>query len=201
VFEGEVTVSAVVEDHKIWLEIKDTGAGIDEQDMLDIFSPFEQGLNTENGVGLGTGLGLAVTRQLIELHGENIEVSSKKERGTTVKFSLPRTKEISALNESQVTSDVVKTKALAGSYDEQGVSHNTENYNISEQPSTSERLANSSYNILLVDDEPINRKVLANTLLMRGYKVTVCSSGKEALGHLLECKATNTLSNTKNDCL
>jgi signal transduction histidine kinase/DNA-binding response OmpR family regulator len=69
------------------IAVKDTGIGISEKILSRVFQPFEQ---AERGTQGGLGLGLAITKSLVELHSGEIEVTSAGEgRGTTVKVTLP----------------------------------------------------------------------------------------------------------------
>ncbi|MGH7926182.1 MAG: two-component system sensor histidine kinase NtrB, partial [Candidatus Binatia bacterium] len=66
----------------IWVEIADDGAGIDEETLPHVFSPF---FTTKNS---GTGLGLATCYRIVNEHGGIIRVESAKRKGTTFKVSL-----------------------------------------------------------------------------------------------------------------
>ena len=68
--------------------IKDTGVGIPKGHQDKIFYRFYQSAKNEDGVA-SSGIGLAITKELIELHGGNIEVDSKEGKGTTFTFHLP----------------------------------------------------------------------------------------------------------------
>ena len=65
--------------------VRDTGAGIPEEDLDKIFEPF---FSTKE-VGKGTGLGLSICYGIIEAHGGRIEVESKVSEGTTFRVILP----------------------------------------------------------------------------------------------------------------
>ena len=78
------------------IAVSDTGAGIGEDQINEIFEPFRQG-NINEYVG-GTGLGLSICRKMIELMGGRIEVESKPGVGTTFHISLP---DIEAANDSE----------------------------------------------------------------------------------------------------
>lgn len=74
----------------ICVSIKDNGIGLTENDINRIFSPFEQTENSLSRKYDGTGLGLTLTRQLVELHGGRIWVESKGEgKGANFQFTLP----------------------------------------------------------------------------------------------------------------
>jgi len=75
-----------------WLHIcvKDTGIGIKAEDLGRLFKPFEQVENVASRKYQGTGLGLSLARNLVELHGGTIWAESEGEgRGSTFRFVLP----------------------------------------------------------------------------------------------------------------
>lgn len=86
--EGEPTEGAPM-DGMVRLEVSDTGPGIEEEVQEQIFDRFEQADNTLTREHEGTGLGLALTKELVELHGGTIEVESTPGEGTTFVVHLP----------------------------------------------------------------------------------------------------------------
>lgn len=86
---GEVRIQARYERHEVRLDVLDTGIGMSPQSLSRIFSPFSQGeTHTTRRYG-GTGLGLALCRQLVErMHGQ-INVESEEGRGTHFSVTLP----------------------------------------------------------------------------------------------------------------
>ena len=90
--EGEVVlkVSSVERDDQFILdfEIKDTGIGIAPEKIPELFTSFSQADNSSTRVYGGTGLGLVITKELIELMGGEITVESEVNVGTTFKFQL-----------------------------------------------------------------------------------------------------------------
>ncbi len=90
--EGEVVlkVSSVERDDTFILdfEIKDTGIGIAPEKIPELFTSFSQADNSSTRVYGGTGLGLVITKELIELMGGKISVESEVNVGTTFKFQL-----------------------------------------------------------------------------------------------------------------
>ncbi len=86
---GTLTVSAAATANSVHLTVEDTGIGIDKKDMERLAKPFEQIENQFSKTREGTGLGLALTRSLIEMHHGRFEVDSVLGEGTTVRVILP----------------------------------------------------------------------------------------------------------------
>lgn len=84
-----ITVTGEPTRQKLILAVKDTGIGMDEAALSRIFLPFKQADNTITGRFGGTGLGLTITKDLVELMGGKISVSSKPSQGTMFVISLP----------------------------------------------------------------------------------------------------------------
>ena len=83
---GELTIrSGAIPDGRVFVEVQDTGCGISPEDIDRIFDPFF----TTKDEGKGTGLGLAVSRNIIETHGGEIGVQSTLGEGTTFRVVLP----------------------------------------------------------------------------------------------------------------
>ena len=87
------TISTVGPNGSCWLRIRvaDTGIGIKAEDQARIFGKFERGDSSSAREQEGTGLGLALTRKLVELHGGRISVESEgvKGRGSIFTVLLP----------------------------------------------------------------------------------------------------------------
>jgi signal transduction histidine kinase len=85
---GEVDVSATRLNGEVRVSVADTGPGIAPEDQERIFEEFQQ---SETGVGLreGTGLGLALSKRFVELHGGRIWLESELGQGSTFTFALP----------------------------------------------------------------------------------------------------------------
>ena len=88
---GTVTVSAAVTEDNIHLSVTDTGIGIPEKALTRLAKPFEQVENQFSKSKEGTGLGLALTKSLIEMHNGRLEIDSEVGKGTTVHVILPIT--------------------------------------------------------------------------------------------------------------
>ena len=85
---GRITLRAKQEDASLVVEVKDTGPGIAEEEQQRIFNPYHR-LESDRERLSGLGLGLALCKTLVELHGGRIWVKSRAGRGSTFGFSLP----------------------------------------------------------------------------------------------------------------
>jgi signal transduction histidine kinase len=87
--KGSVRLRAHDGDGRLVIEVSDTGIGIAENHLRHIFEPFWQAKASERSPDTGTGLGLSVVKQLIDLLGGNISVASTLGSGTTFTVTLP----------------------------------------------------------------------------------------------------------------
>jgi signal transduction histidine kinase/CheY-like chemotaxis protein len=103
-----VTVSSKEKSEDKWVvvkfEVSDSGIGIPEDQIANIFEPYFRAAHRTNRQYHGTGLGLSIARRLVELHGGILEIDSKEGIGTTFNFEISFTKmeaiETESLNES-----------------------------------------------------------------------------------------------------
>jgi signal transduction histidine kinase len=87
---GRIDVRAIPVDGAVEVSVSDTGVGIAPEDQEAIFEEFRQ-VGTADKKVEGTGLGLALSRKFIELHGGRIWVTSQVEVGSTFTFTIPCT--------------------------------------------------------------------------------------------------------------
>ena len=88
--KGEISVTTEIHDGVVDFMVTDTGVGVSEDHLEKIFEPFWQVEQTTTRRAGGTGLGLAVTRQFVELLGGSIHVSSSLGEGSTFRVTIPR---------------------------------------------------------------------------------------------------------------
>jgi signal transduction histidine kinase len=86
---GKVDVSARKENGHVEVAVRDTGIGIAPEDQAVVFEEFRQVGRDTMRKAEGTGLGLALTRRFVELHGGAIRLDSAPGRGSTFSFTLP----------------------------------------------------------------------------------------------------------------
>lgn len=181
---GQVEVSAEVLEEESGgnpdrrfarITVSDTGIGIPADKLEGIFQPFEQVEDSDTRTRGGTGLGLAVTKKIVELHGGTVGVESELGKGSRFFFTLPLSTE-AQINEKPVETE----KKLV----------RDELHEIQREDVTlvSTPIKGDAFQILVVDDEPVNQQVLANQLSISNYQVTQAFDGHEALQLLNEGK-------------
>lgn len=85
---GTITLRAQKQDAGILVEVQDVGIGIAKEEQTRLFKPYSR-LNSDRQRHAGLGLGLALAKQVVELHGGEIWVDSEPGKGSTFAFSLP----------------------------------------------------------------------------------------------------------------
>ncbi|MEB3343504.1 ATP-binding protein [Okeania sp.] len=143
------------------LEVKDSGIGIPQDRWEMLFRPFQQVDSSLSRKHEGTGLGLALTKRLAELHGGTISLDSQVNKGSTFRVWLPLTE----MRQELTVSSVPKN-------DDQ----------VSSESDTEKRLeTEKSVRILIVEDQPYNQLLISQVLELEGYEVELISDGKTML--------------------
>jgi len=86
---GKLKIEASRKDGWCQVSVSDNGIGVKEEDLKQIFEPFYQVDSSMTREGRGTGLGLTLVKELVELHGGRILVKSKYGKGSSFIFTLP----------------------------------------------------------------------------------------------------------------
>lgn len=86
---GTISMKVHTEGRKVWISVTDTGQGIAAEDLPHVFERFWRADRSRDRASGGTGIGLAISRRLVELQGGTIEVQSELGKGSTFRFSLP----------------------------------------------------------------------------------------------------------------
>lgn len=177
---GSIRVWAEQEEDWLSVTVSDTGIGIpaDKQDV--IFQSFEQADGSVAREYGGTGIGLTVTKQLVELHGGTISVISEPGEGAHFTFTLPISEEErAAAYDDEPLLATVKQNGLYRR-EEAPVLAATAPL-VQEQVAVDAAVIDEKIRILIVDDEPVNLQVLQNHLSLEGYEVVKAANGPQAL--------------------
>ncbi len=111
--KGEVRFSVEEENGKIKIEVADTGIGIPEKDIPEIFREFHQLDSSSTRKYEGTGLGLALVKRIVDFLGGDIEVESKEGKGTKFTVRLPMVKygkeieELESLSREEIKGETI----------------------------------------------------------------------------------------------
>ncbi len=155
---GTVTVRSNRVGNDILFAVEDHGIGIKPEEIPGLFRPFRQARSGQAGNEGGIGLGLAITKKLVELHGGSISVESEWGKGTTVSFRIPMM--VDAMSEQMVQAGMLlDTLKREHALRESG-----------EKP-----LA------LIVEDSPQASEVLRLHIESAGYRVEIARNGADAV--------------------
>lgn len=146
---------------RILFIIKDTGIGMDEEELSRIFKPFEQANMNTNIKHGGTGLGLSITKNLVELMNGSINVSSVKGEGTQFSIELPFEIDEGEINNYPIMD--IDLDNLKKDGDEEDI------YNF------------SSKRFLIVEDNELNLEIASEILKFKGANVETAENGQIAL--------------------
>lgn len=160
--DGHIEISARAANDYVYITVADTGIGIPPDKLETVFESFEQVAGESRREFGGTGLGLTITKKLVELHGGTIRAESTPGLGSRFTFSLP------------VAEEIAEPRSALPVFSE-GDDDFRQPPETALQPG-----AMSEFNILIVDDEPVNRQVLTNFLSMAECRVTQACDGDEA---------------------
>ena len=186
---GKIEISAKIvkeldsSEERLAITISDTGIGIAEEKVGRIFEAFEQADGSTARIYGGTGLGLAVTQQLVQLHGGQMQVQSQLGEGSQFTFTLPlSTGETDSKSLSSPIFSDLSSNIPENTQPPVEEAQSPEEPQLAGVETTIELLK-----IFIVDDDAVNRQVLINHLsLQQNYALTQASSGVEALALMKE---------------
>jgi len=181
---GRVTVRAGHDDKVIWCEVEDTGCGIPEDQQAKVFERFHQVDGGKTGKIQGTGLGLALSKELVGLHGGRMTVRSTFGEGTTFRIELPALEH--ANWEGSVAQDPGTEKKEVQTV--QGVQRaNNDATKFADlatpglaQMQTTSTAPKDAPLLLVVEDNPDMRAFISQSLARR-YRVETAENGKIGL--------------------
>jgi len=212
---GHVSFSVLKEKEygdtiEIKFVVEDTGIGIDDDVQKRLFQPFSQGdPSTARKFG-GTGLGLTISKNLLELMRGRMQLQSSPGNGTTATFWIPFTKSTSPQNASLVEIGALPDRLQS----EMSVSCNSSDHDhggnssgegvygsieravsrshkgrfpgspLGNRPEDLPRSERAKIHVLVVEDNAINQQIATKTIQKLGFQVSAAWNGKEALEYL-----------------
>jgi signal transduction histidine kinase/CheY-like chemotaxis protein/HPt (histidine-containing phosphotransfer) domain-containing protein len=155
-----VTMKSQDDNHAVMhVSVKDTGVGIPKEKQKVIFEAFSQADGSTTRKYGGTGLGLAISTRLVEMMGGQLGVESEEGKGATfsftARFAKRRRAGRSMPSQTAATADIHNTPSMR------------------------------SLDILVAEDNPVNRTLMTRFLESEGHRPTLANNGKEALAAVL----------------
>ena len=175
---GHISISVRKRNQEIIIEVTDTGSGIAARDIDRIFDRFFQAEQLDSLSNASTGIGLALTKGIIELHHGSIEVSSEQGEGSTFRIHLKTGNE--HFNTEQI--DERKQHELHADIDQVNYNHWKAFLNKQEitNQTTEEEKKKEKHKILIVEDNDSLRNMLIG-IFETFYTVVIATNGKEGL--------------------
>lgn len=173
--DGEITIHASTRNGTAYITVEDTGIGMDRETVRTIFESYRQGSDGESMMEGGFGLGLNISKKLVELHAGTMDVQSTPGVGSIFTFSMPLAHQEAVDTVAPVP--ITHARLTEGMYDTQ-----------LEAAITTERteIAADRPRMIVVDDDPVNLQVMETILSEVHYDVTSVLSGESALALLDE---------------
>lgn len=161
--EGGVRVKVACLDDmldkvKLRIAVADTGIGIADEDRSKLFIRFSQVDASDTRKYGGSGLGLVITKQIVELMGGTITVQSKEGLGSTFIVEVP----LKLIKPADETEEDTATEEA-------------------EDPAVFSLAGHSRARILVAEDEPVNQQVIGKLLGMAGYSYDIAENGEKAV--------------------
>lgn len=178
--QGRIVISAQVNNPFLQISVSDTGMGM----TTDQLNHLREAISSDEPIEAtivreyeGAGLGLAITKQLVKLHGGHLWVTSQLGEGATFSFSLPIAQ--TSAPDSDHNDSPQWSAVLTESFLDPGLIALDQDLLIKTQCAIS--IATGHFKILVVEDEIVNLQLLNNYLSLQDYTVVLASSGVEAL--------------------
>lgn len=163
--QGHIRIHTKTKGKKVQITITDTGIGMNQVKLNKVFEAYETDEDNIYSTE-GIGLGLYLCKELVELHGGDIHITSQVGVGTSISFTIPLA--------SDSSTDVTETMITSKNSPKPILNEKDKMNSVAEQ----------SGRILIVDDDQLNLRILKQ-LLESQYEIVTVSSGKKAL-HKLE---------------
>jgi CheY-like chemotaxis protein/anti-sigma regulatory factor (Ser/Thr protein kinase) len=149
---GSVHVTARIAGDEAQIEVRDTGIGIADDEQERIFEAFQRGGRGVRTTTEGTGLGLTLSKRIVQLHGGRVWLESRLGEGSTFGFAIPVAR---AVARPDVAADHPVTTAVPGS---------------------------DTRTVVVIDDDPTDLALVEAVLAPAGFAVVRASSGMEGVG-------------------
>jgi len=155
------------------ITVTDNGIGIEEKELAKIFEPFKQADGSHTRKYQGTGLGLALVKELTELQNGEVEIESKIDEGTKIilTFKIDNSQDIAIKKTNNDKDEIINIHKTCQ------IAHDIYNNNTE----LSNNKITKNHTILIVDDEPDMLNFIAKIISNEGYKIILAKDGKNAI--------------------
>ncbi|MBC7904260.1 MAG: PAS domain S-box protein, partial [Gemmatimonadaceae bacterium] len=178
--QGSIAILLHADDTNLTMEVRDTGLGIPDEELPKMFQRFHRVHNVSGRTYEGTGIGLSLVSELIDLHGGDISVTSKLGKGSSFIVTIPVGKE--HLPYSQIAEyDTTYSATHADVFIDEA-----ENLFNNDQVDSkdSERTYNPALPFILIVDDNADMRRHLTTLLQSEYNIVTAKNGSEALSKI-----------------
>ncbi len=178
---GQIFLRTYLKDENAVIEVEDTGIGIKEDEIAFVFDRFRQADGSSTRKHQGTGLGLALVKELVDAQDGEVHVYSNLGEGTVMLVNFPMTKDV-VTEVCEVANDSVVESKLAGLH-EQSVAGSLSN--VDDGLANGSVVANTNLPVLLIVEDERDIRLYLRNLLQNEYQVYLAEDGREAI-ELLE---------------
>ncbi|WP_410567600.1 SpoIIE family protein phosphatase [Amycolatopsis sp. cmx-4-61] len=180
-FDGSIAVTVGRDDDRAVVTVADTGVGVPAAEMPRLFERFHRIENTRARSGEGSGIGLALVRELVELHGGTIAADSVEGAGTAFVIRLPFGSTHLPADALAPAVTSVATSATAEQYIQEALRWLPEGTRTGDAASPVRSSAAVPARVLVADDNADMREYLTRLLTDADYRVTTAVDGGQAL--------------------
>ncbi len=174
---AKITVDYSVNEKDLYVKVKDTGRGIDSEDLPHIFERFFRSRKNQNLPSTGSGIGLAFSKRLVEMHYGNIEAESQLDKGTIMTVRLPIVKKESALDQETRRIEILSAENIV---------EDKHQWLVEMEFAKIEVPVDYEKEIIFYVEDNVDMRVYVSKMLSAYFKVEVFPNGEECLNAMEE---------------
>ncbi|HET7609216.1 MAG TPA: ATP-binding protein, partial [Gammaproteobacteria bacterium] len=184
-FQGVIHVALRRHGDRAELRVSDTGVGIAEADLPKLFQRFQRVRNARSRTHEGSGIGLALVRELVKLHGGEIDVESRERAGTAFTVRVPLGKAHLPSERVGAARQLASTRVGAQVFVEEAL-RSLPGKGEEPDPTVSVQIPKMARKRLLLVDDNVDMREYVRRMLERHYDVVAAGDGHEALAAIRE---------------
>lgn len=177
---GAISLNLTSKNDKVLLEVKDTGTGIPQKELVKIFDRFHRVQGAQGRTHEGSGIGLSFIKELVNLHGGTIIAASEEEKGSTFTVTIPTGKK--HLPAGQISNDEsFFTEISSNVYLEEAAALLEDVPAKSNLESTLQKDRKKENGTVLIVEDNADMRQYLSTLLEKNYNIVTAENGMDAL--------------------